>query len=52
MLVDWVGAENGGRFRLDLPVPERPGLPRVDSLLAGAAEVDITPTTATGSAPG
>ncbi|MCW2782514.1 MAG: hypothetical protein JWR35_2963 [Marmoricola sp.] len=43
MLVDWVGAENGGRFRLDLPVPVRPGLPHVDGLLAGAAEVDITP---------
>jgi neutral ceramidase len=32
-----------GRFRLHLPAPGTPDLPSVDGLLAGAAEVDITP---------
>lgn len=40
----WPGAtEADGRFRLDLPTPPRPELPRVDGLLAGASQVDITP---------
>jgi neutral ceramidase len=40
----WPDADlTGGRFRLTLPSPPAPDLAYVDGLLAGAAEVDITP---------
>ncbi|RNL79373.1 neutral/alkaline non-lysosomal ceramidase N-terminal domain-containing protein [Nocardioides marmorisolisilvae] len=40
----WPGADlEGGRFRMSFPAFDEPTLPDVGDLLAGAAEVDITP---------